>query len=73
MYSFLFITEADHSLYTVACLSDWTHKIGVAGLTAVNAFLVENYNTDDAHQQYTEWVLEEIWFLWMDNEPMVCY
>ena len=31
----------------MACLSDWTHKIGVAGLTATNAFLVENYNTDD--------------------------
>ena len=57
----------------MACLSDWTHKIGVAGLTATNAFLVENYNTDDVCQQYAEWVLEDIWFLWRGNEPAVHY
>ena len=56
----------------MARLSDWTHKIGVAGLTAVNAFLLENYNTNDARQQYAEWVLEDLRFLWKENEPKVC-
>jgi hypothetical protein len=31
----------------MARLSDWIYKIGIAGLTAVNSYLAENFQTDD--------------------------
>lgn len=52
---------------TAARLSDWIHRIGVAGLGAVNEYLVENFDDDDQRQKYAEWVLQDFNFLWCDN------
>ena len=52
--------------------SDWMHKIGAAGLTAVNNYLMEEYSTDKEHQEFADWILEDLQFLWHDNDPAVC-
>lgn len=52
---------------TAARLSDWIHRIGVAGLGAVNEYLVENFDDDDQRQKYAEWALQDFNFLWCDN------
>ena len=38
------------------------HRIGTAGLTAVNTYLMANYDDDDAHQEHAEWILKDLWF-----------
>jgi len=51
-----------------ARLSDWIYKIGIAGLTSVNSYLAEKFQTDDQRQEYAQWILQKLRFLWRDNE-----
>lgn len=67
--NFVKLTSPSKSLQ---CLSDWTHKIGAAGLTAVNNYLMEEYNMDEDCQEFADLILEDLWFLWHDNDPAVC-
>ena len=66
--NFVKLTSPSKSLQ---CLSDWTHKIGAAGLTAVNNYLMEEYNMDEDCQEFADLILEDLWFLWHDNDPAV--
>ena len=56
--------DANKSLKTSAHLSDWIHKIGSAGVTMVNKYMMEKFKNDDHCQKYAEWAMKDYWFLW---------
>jgi hypothetical protein len=49
-------------------VSDWIYKIGIAGLTAVNSYLADNFQTDNERQEHAKWILQDLRFLWRDNK-----
>ena len=47
------------------------HKIGHARLKAVNKYLMDEYNSDEVHHMYADWILKDVWMLWHVNDPAI--